>query len=179
MRHFVPVLITNRVQPSIMLVHYSTLYLHSSLYKLLEIKANKAFLVVVHLSRQFDVWTTLQSVRILELNFPDFCSNNKLSCKTRSTVWRTSILAIFQYCLEEKKKLQFASQHCARAHTLGQDSIFWSIIEFRSKCEFFAIFSTFAQFRSRNPDFMRKNSLLSESFVFSAKIQISDRKSDF
>ena len=88
--------------------------------------------------------------------------------------------------LGREKKLQFASQHCARAHTLGQDSIFCLIIEFRSKCEFFAIFSTFAQFRSRNPDFMRKNSnfLLSESFVFSAKIQISDlisshRKSDF
>ena len=114
----VPVLITNRVQPSIMLVHYSTLYLHSSLYKLLEIKANKAFLVVVHLSRQFDVWTTLQSVRILELNFPDFCSNNKLSCKTRSTVWRTSILAIFQYCLEEKKNCNLLANIArARTHT--------------------------------------------------------------
>ena len=98
------------------------------------------------MSRQFDVWTTLQSVRILELNFPDFCSNNKLSCKTRSTVWRTSILAIFQYCLEEKKKLQFASQHCARAHTLGQDSIFCPIIEFRSKCEFLPFFQLLRNF---------------------------------
>ena len=48
--------------------------------------------------------------------------------------------------LGREKKLQFASQHCARAHTLGQDSIFCPIIEFRSKCEFLPFFQLLRNF---------------------------------